>query len=139
MPIVLPQFRLVGSIIAGLCEHFEVAVRVDDPDGGMRHPVEEGGLHHRVMDHVVEDDAVADFQGLGEGEVAHADEEDVKEIRVIPSFNQGGQETVVHVLLKSNLSQETIASVNELVEELPQKMSLRSTGFSSFVVKVEHC
>ncbi len=57
-----------------MCEHFEVAVRVDDPDGGMRHPVEEGGLHHRVMDHVVEDDAVADFQGLGEGEVAHADE-----------------------------------------------------------------
>ena len=60
-------------VVARLREEFELPVGMDDPDGGMTYAIEECGLHHRVVDHVVKDDAVADFQGLGEGEVAHPD------------------------------------------------------------------
>ena len=67
-----PQLCFV-ILIARLRKEFELTVGVDNPDGRMAHAVEEGGFHHRVVNHVVKDDAVADFQRLGEGKVAHPD------------------------------------------------------------------
>lgn len=53
-----PQLRLVGRIV-GLRQQLEFAVFVYHADGRVLHPVEEGGLHHGVVNHVVEYDAVA--------------------------------------------------------------------------------
>ena len=51
-------------------QQVELAVHVEHPDVGVTHSVEERRLHHGVVDHVLEDNLVADLQGLVEREVA---------------------------------------------------------------------
>lgn len=45
----------------------------DYADGGVTNAIEESGFYHGIMNHIVKDNAVADFQGLRKGEVTHTD------------------------------------------------------------------
>ena len=68
----------------------------------------------------------------------HISKEGIVEIIVSPHFNHGRQETTIHVKLRSVPSQQdTDELVNRMVEELPQKISVRTPGFCTFVVNVE--
>ena len=51
-------------------QQVELAVFIELADARVTHPVEERGLDHRVVDHIFEDDAVADFERVVEREVA---------------------------------------------------------------------
>ena len=51
-------------------QQVELAVFVELADARVTHPVEERGLDHGVVDHVFENDAVADLERFVEGEIA---------------------------------------------------------------------
>ena len=51
-------------------QQVELAVFVELADARVAHTVEECGLDHRVVDHVFEDDAVADLERFVEREIA---------------------------------------------------------------------
>ncbi len=50
-------------------QQVELAVFVELADARVAHTVEERGLDHRVVDHVFEDDAVADLERFVEREI----------------------------------------------------------------------
>ena len=57
-------------LVREFVQQVELAVHVEHPDVGVAHSIEERRLHHGVVDHVLEDDGVADLQGLVEGKIS---------------------------------------------------------------------
>ena len=57
-------------LVAEFADDVRAPVAAGDDDRGVRHAVEHRGLDHRIVDHIFEDDALADFQFVVEGPVA---------------------------------------------------------------------
>ena len=55
----LPLQLLLELLVGELVQQVEFAVHVEHANVGVTHTVEEGGLHHGVVDHVLEDNPVA--------------------------------------------------------------------------------
>lgn len=66
----LPEFP--GEVVPReLADRFESAIFMAEDEGRVGDAIEEGGLHHCVLSHVLKDEAIAGVERVREGEVAN--------------------------------------------------------------------
>ena len=58
-------------LVTELAEELNGAIKMADGDGGMVDAIEGGGLDGGVVNHVLEDDFIADLKGTGKAPGAH--------------------------------------------------------------------
>ena len=72
MPHVETSIHAVAIVlVCVLAEHLKLSIAMNEADGRMPDAVEHGGLHGGVVEHVLEDDVLADLQFVVELPITH--------------------------------------------------------------------